>query len=247
MTAGKQGEHLAAQGLAEHRVERLPDPVGDCPCDGGGDQNTDERRGDRAELDVVEPAAHDDEQGSSPGDVHERRRKRDPPDAKRRERDIENGVEKEVAERDRRRHPVVLQAEEGTVQHQHRPVERQPEAERGEARGDSGSLWRRERSTLVNQTRQRFGQNGGDDAGRYEQERDLPEPEGARPPEAVEVVPRREARERREEHGRDRNRKHPLRQHVDAERLLIRNTCCLSLRFGSLNVFAMRPCILRRH
>ena len=120
-----------------------------------------------------------------PGDVHERRRERDPPDAERRERDVENGVEKEVAERDRRRHPVVLQAEERAVQHQHRPVERQPEAERGEARGDSRRLWRRERATLVDQARQRLGQNGGDDAGRYEQERDLPEPERARPPEAV--------------------------------------------------------------
>ena len=131
-------------------------------------------------------------------------------------------VEEEVAERDGRRHPVVLQAEERAVQHQHRPVERQPEAERGEARGDRGRLGRGERAALVDQAGDRLGQHCGDDARRHEQERDLPEPERARAPEAVQVVPRREARERREEHGRDRDGEHALRQHVDAERRIDR-------------------------
>ena len=41
-------------------------------------------------------------------------------------------------------------------------------------------------------------------------------------PKAREVVPGREARERGEQHGRDRDREHPLREHVDEERLLDR-------------------------
>ena len=54
------------------------------------------------------------------------------------ERRVEHGVEREVAERDERRDPVRLQAEERAVQHQHRAVEGEPEAERRERSRDDG-------------------------------------------------------------------------------------------------------------
>ena len=70
------------------------------------------------------------------------------------------------AERDERRDPVRLEAEERAVQHQHRPVERQAERERGERGGDDRRLVGRERAALVDQARQRLGEHGDDDARR---------------------------------------------------------------------------------
>ena len=55
-----------------------------------------------------------------------------------------------------------------------------------------------------------------------EQERDLADAVRDGVGEPAHVAPRREPRERREEDGRDRDREHPLRQHVDEERLLDR-------------------------
>ena len=59
----------------------------------------------RAELDPPEPAAQEHEQRGRSGDVRDRDRERDPPDADAVEDREERGVEDEVAERDPGRHP----------------------------------------------------------------------------------------------------------------------------------------------
>ena len=63
---------------------------------------------------------------------------------------------------------------------------------------------------------------GADDGSRGEQEDDLPQTARHLRPEAGQVAAGGEARERREQHGRDRDREHTLREHVDEERLLDR-------------------------
>ena len=147
-----------------------------------------------------------------------RRRERQAPDPERVERRVEDGVQAEVAERDPGRDPRRLQAEERAVEHEHEAVEDEAERERGERRGDGGRLRRREVAALVDDADDRLREHRADDARRDEQERDLPDAGRDRPAEAVEVGARREARERREEDGRDGDGEHPLRQHVEAER-----------------------------
>ena len=53
---------------------------------------------------------------------------------------------------------------------------------------------------------------------RDQQQRDLPHPGADQRRRPAQVAARGEPAQRREQHGRDRDREHPLRQHVDAER-----------------------------
>ena len=68
---------------------------------------------------------------------------RDPPGPEAVEGRVERGVQREVRERDRRRDPVRLQAEERAVQHQHHAVEDEPAENAASARGDDRRLRRR--------------------------------------------------------------------------------------------------------
>ena len=124
-------------------------------------------------------------------------------------------VERESSERDRGGDPGRLEAEEGAVEHQHRAVECQPERERRQRSGDDGRLIGGELAPLVQKPDDRLGEHGGDGAGRQQEEADLAQAERDRVPEAGRVATRRQAREAREEHGRDRDREHALREHVD--------------------------------
>ena len=174
-------------------------------------------------VEAADPPPEQDEQRRRPGDVADARRERDPPRADVVERAVEHRVQEEVRRARRRRDPVRLQAEEGAVQHQHRAVEDEPGAERGERAGDDRCLRRRG-----------SGRAGRGCARSARRARRSPTAAGmsknaiCRSPlltvaaEPVHVAARREPRQRREEHGRDRDREHPLREHVDEERLLDR-------------------------
>ncbi len=207
---------------AEGAVESVPDAEGDgcerqgCRDDPGG------RRGRLAELDPAEPAAKQQEQNRGAGDVHDRGRERDSPRPEAVERRVQHGIHEQVAERHERRDPVRLEAEEGAVQHQHRPVEGEPEREGRECACDHPGLGGVEPSALVDEPRDRLGEDGADDARRHEQERDLPQPEADGVSETRQVVAGREPRERGEQDRRDRDREHPLREHVEPERRLDR-------------------------
>ncbi len=72
-------------------------------------------------------------------------------------------------------------------------------------------------AALVEEPHDRLGEHGGGGAGRDEQEGDLPQAGRDGAPEAVVVAAGGEPRERREQHRRDRDREHPLREHVDPE------------------------------
>ena len=103
-------------------------------------------------------------------DVHERRRKRDPPDADAVQRDVEHRVQAERADPDQRRQPVRLQPVEAAGQHQHPAVEDEAERERREAPGDDRDVGFGERPALVDEPDDRLGEHGRDDRGRDEEE-----------------------------------------------------------------------------
>ena len=178
-----------------------------------------------ATLDPADSAPQQGEQCGRSGDVDNRGRERDPPHADAVEDQVEHGVQHEVRERDRGRHPVRLEAEESAVQHQHRAVEDEAGAERRERSRDDGRLSRRERTALKQQADDRLGEHRADDCCGCEQKRDLPQPGADRRAKAVDVPIRRVARERREEDRRDRDREHSLREHVDEKGLLDRRGC----------------------
>ena len=96
-------DELGRERPAERRVERMPDE----PRDERRPQPTRPRPSSpsSAIARAVEPAdapAQQDEQRRRAGDVADRRRERDPPRADAVERDVEDHVQEEVAERDRR-------------------------------------------------------------------------------------------------------------------------------------------------
>ena len=138
---------------------------------------------------------------------------------------VEQRVQEQVRERDDRGEPVRLQAEERPVQQQHRSVEHQPRAECGQRARDDRCLARVEVATLEEDADDRLGERGADDRSRREQEDDLPQTARHLRSEAVSIAAGGEARECREQHGRDGDREHPLGQHVDEERLLNRVRC----------------------
>ena len=130
---------------------------------------------------------------------------------------VERRVQIEVGECDRRRDPGGLEAEEGAVEHQHRAVEGETKRERRQHFGDDGCLARPEVAALVDEANDRLGEHRREDARRHEQKCDLPQAEPDCRAKTVEVTPGGEARQGREEHGRDGDREHALRQHVDPE------------------------------
>ena len=166
--------------------------------------------------------AQEVEQRRRSGDVDERRRQRQPPHPEVVEGEVEQRVQEQVREGDDRGQPVRLQAEERPVQQQHRAVEHEAGAERGQRARDDGGLARVEVAALEEDADDRLSQRGADDRGGREQEDDLAQTARHLRPEAGRVAAGGEAGERREEHGRDRDGEHPLREHVDEERLLNR-------------------------
>ena len=76
---------------------------------------------------------------------------------------------------------------------------------------------RAELAALVDEARERLREHRGPDRGRDQEQRDHPHAVAARAPQPVEVMARGEARQRREQHGRHRDREDALRQHVEAE------------------------------
>ena len=144
------------------------------------------------QLDPAEATPQQLEQRSRAGDVHDGRRERDAPGAEGVEGPVEEGVQGEVAESNRRRQPGRLQAEEGPVQQQHRPVEGEAGRKGGQSGRDHGRLLRPELAALVDQADNRLGQNCREDARRDEQKRDLPQAETDHVTEAVHVSTRRE-------------------------------------------------------
>ena len=115
------------------------------------------------QVEPADAAAQRDEEQRDAGDVRQRDRERDPPDADAVEDGVERGVQHEHAERDEGRNPRRLQAEEGAVEHQHHPVEREPEREGGERAGDDRRLVGLEGAALVEQADDRLGEDGADD------------------------------------------------------------------------------------
>ena len=134
------------------------------------------------------------------------------------ERTVERRVQPEVAERDPGRDPWRLQAEEGAIQQQHEAVEREAERERSESRRGRRGLSRSEVSALVDDAHDRVSKHGGEDTCGYQQECDLSDAGRDHVAEAVQVGPRGEPRKRRKEHGCNRDREDPLREHVETER-----------------------------
>ena len=187
-----------------------------------GDRDQHERADRRGQVEPADPAAQREEQHRHAGNVGERDRKGDPPHADPVEDRVENDVQREVRERDERRDPRGLQAEEAAIQHQHHPVEGEPDREGGERARDDVRLVGLERAALVEQPDDRLGENDRDHRGGDQEEVDLADAAGDRVAETVQVTAGREPRERREEHRCDRDREHPLRQHVDAEGLVDR-------------------------
>ena len=103
------------------------------------------------------------------------------------------------------------------------PLKTRPALNAASAAATTGVWLAGEGAALVEQADDRLGEHGADDRRRDEQERDLPrDPRATVAAKPAQVAARGEARERREEHGRDRDREHPLREHVDQERLLDR-------------------------
>ena len=164
-----------------------------------------------------ESPAEEDEQRSGAGDVDDRGCEGNSPDPHAVERRVEDDVEGEVPERDRRRDPGRLEAEERAVEHQHRPVEGQPEREGREGGRDDVGLIGGEGPALVEEPDDRDGEDGAHGARRQEQEADLSEPKRDRLPEPHDVVACGEPREPREEDGGNGDGEDPLREHVDAE------------------------------
>src|SRR5205814_10725415 len=78
---------------------------------------------------AAEPPPEEHEQRPRAGDVDHRGGERDPPDAEAVEGEVEDRVQEQVAERDRSRDPVGLEAEERAIEHEHRPVEDEAGAE----------------------------------------------------------------------------------------------------------------------
>jgi hypothetical protein len=165
----------------------------------------------------TDAAAHHDEQHRRGDDVHGRGRERDSPDAEPVVDGVEQGVEGDGAERDRRRHPVRLHRIEAAVEDQHPAVEHEPDREGLEALGDDDRVLGGELATLVDELDDRLRQHDRDERCGNEQERDLPDPRVERPSQPGVVAAGRKASERREENGRNRDREDALREHVQAE------------------------------
>ena len=108
------------------------------------------------------------------------------------------------------------QAEEAPVQHQHRAVEHEPGAERREAVGHGWRLPRLPGVVLEEQPDDRLAENRGEDARRDQQKCDLADPAGracrGNPSTCPHASRGRVSVE--EEHGCDRDREDPLREHV---------------------------------
>ena len=75
---------------------------------------------------------------------------------------------------------------------------------------------------LVDEAGQRLGEHGGEERGGDQQQGDLADAVAAGGAKAVEVAAGGEARQRREQHGRDRDAEDALGQHVEAERAVDR-------------------------
>ena len=140
------------------------------PNDDRRDERPTRRRSGQRDEAISAPSSRPSRRRSStssaavPAMLHDGGRERDPPGAEAVEGDVEHRVQGEVPERDDRRDPVRLQAEERAVQHQHRAVEDEPGAERGERARDDGRLvggataprWKRDADD-------RLGEHGADD------------------------------------------------------------------------------------
>ena len=156
-------------------------------------------------------------------DVADRRRERDPPHAEVVEGEVEDRVQDEVPERDEVGIQFDCRLKNARFSISIVPLKTRPGAERGERAGDDGRLagrasaprWKRMR--MIGSASTALTTAAG--ASRNAIWRRPLETVSAN---AAQVAARREARERREEHGRDRDGEHPLRQHVDEERLLDR-------------------------
>ena len=214
---GAERDDLRRERLAEPRVEPVPDPPRHQGERRGGDGHEDEGAAGVSKPEAAHPPPEEHEQRRRPGDVHERRRERDPPDPEPVEHGVQNGVQAEVPERDPARDPRGLEREEAAVQHQHRPVEREPERECGEAGRHVLRVRAGEVLMLVEEPHDRGRQYRCRHARRHEQEADQPQAGADGVLEGAPVLARRVARQEREEDGRHRDREHALRQHVEAK------------------------------
>ena len=137
-SASAERDDLRRERAAERGVERMPD----APGDRGDDAGRDARPGStvaRSRAPSSRPSRRRRRTSSAhvPGDVADRGRERDAPRAdavEARSRGSRSGTRLPSATAVG--HPVRLQAEERAVQHQHRAVEDEPRAERGERGGD---------------------------------------------------------------------------------------------------------------
>ena len=80
-----------------------------------------------------------------------------------------------------------------------------------------------ERAALVDEPRDRRRQHEQQGGAGDQQQVDLAHSVAERAPHAGGVAPDREAAERREQHGRNRDAEHALGQHVDPERVVDRS------------------------
>src|SRR5262245_34872557 len=213
---------LCEQAFPKPRVE----PVPRCVREPGRDRPGDRDANDDAErpLDVLESdaPAHHHEQHGRRDDVHGRRRERDAPDAEPVEERVEEGVEADRAQRDPGRQPGRLHRVEAAVEDQEPAVEEEPDRERLQALRDDHGVLRRELAALVDELDDRLREHDRHERRRNEQECDLAQAAVERAPQPAHVVPCSESCERREEHRGDGDREDPLREHVQAERLVDR-------------------------
>src|SRR3954453_24122103 len=133
---GQRRSQLPNEGTPELAVEQIPGAVRRRGQRGGRADHPADRVGDRAEAEAAEPSPHQQEEDSASRDVHERRREGYPPRTEAVERRVETGVEHEIAECDRRRDPVRLEAEEPAVEQEHHAVEEEARRECREGSGD---------------------------------------------------------------------------------------------------------------
>ena len=97
------------------------------------------------------------------------------------------------------------------------PLKVSPSEKAARAPATTGVCVGRELAALVEQTHDRLREHRRDRARRKEQEADLAQAERDGLAEADRVAAGGEARQAREEHGRDGDREHSLREHVDAK------------------------------
>ncbi len=138
------------------------------------------------------------------------------------ERERADCGDREVSGPNRGRDPRTLEAEERPCHQQEEAVERKREREPEQRRRHEVGRPSAELAALVDEADHRLRQHEDRRRGGNEEEDDQPHPAGHRRAQVVELLAGGVARERREEHGRNRDREDPLREHVDPKRLVDR-------------------------